>query len=305
MIAATITPPHGQTPRRGFNSREVKDSPHYDTRVRQDTRSGQNSDDAFAREVERRAHAQRLEVFLSCRDAGRALAAEALAHGVSTARLIELAGDAARYADAAIEIVNEEYRPRLDCKEGCSYCCCKPGVLISIPELLRILEHLTTTLDADGIAAVRERAVRYARQLNGRSFDEPTDESIPCPLLSDGRCSVYEVRPLTCRGYNSTSVDACRQAHESGNALVPIFSVIKDVTDATIVGAATTLQELGFNGALVDLGTALHIALEAGGACSDAIAGGADTLLAAENSSWVGELWTRVQETARQLDLRI
>jgi Fe-S-cluster containining protein len=305
MIAATITPAQRQTPGGGFNSREVTEGPHYDKRVRPDTRTGQNPDDAFAREVERRAHGQRLEVFLSSRDAGRALAVDALANGISTARLIELAGDAARYADAAIEIVNEEYRPHLDCKEGCSYCCRKPGVLISIPELLRILDRLTTTLDADGIAAVRERAVTYTRQLNGRSFDEPTDESIPCPLLSDGRCSVYEVRPLTCRGYNSTSVDACRQAHESGKALVPIFSVIKDVTDATTVGAATALGELGFNDALVDLGTALHIALEAGGGSSDAIAGGSEVLLAAQNSSWVGELWTRVRETARQLDVPI
>src|SRR6266850_23389 len=263
MIAATITPAQRQTARDGFNSREITESPHYDKRVRPDTRTGQDRADVFAREVERRAHAQRLEVFLSSRDAGRALAADALSNGISTARLITLAGDAARYADAAIEIVNEEYRPRLDCKEGCSYCCCKPGVLISIPELLRILERLTTTLDPDGIAAVRDRAASYTRQLNGRSFDEPTDESIPCPLLNDGRCSVYEVRPLTCRGYNSTSVDACRRAHESGNALVPIFSLIKDVTDATTVGAATALRDVGFNDALVDLGTALHIALEA------------------------------------------
>lgn len=273
--------------------------------MRPDNGTDQNPTDAFAREVERRAQTQRVEVFLSSRDAGRAAAADALANGISTRSLIELAGAAAEYADAAIEIVNDEYRPRLDCQEGCSYCCCKPGVLISIPELLRILDRVTATLDAAGVAAVRERAAQYVRQLNGRSFDEPTDESIPCPLLSNGRCSVYEVRPLTCRGYNSTSVDACRQAHQSRHVLVPIFSVIKDVTDGTTVGAATGLRELGSNDALVDLGTALHIALEAGGERSDAIAGGAEALLAAQNSSWVGELWTRVRETARQLDLRV
>jgi hypothetical protein len=116
---------------------------------------------------------------------------------------------------------------------------------------------------------------------------------------------VYDIRPLTCRGYNSTSVDACRLAHQSRSSLVPIFSLIKDVTDGTTVGAATGLRELGFNDALVDLGTALHIALEAGDDCREAIAGGAEALQAAQNPSWVGELWTRVRETARQLDLRI
>jgi Fe-S-cluster containining protein len=263
-----------------------------------------DSSDAFAREVERRASQQRLDVFLSSRDAARGLTADALDSGISSARLIDLAGNLARYADAAIEIVTEEYRPRLDCKEGCSYCCCKPGVLISIPELLRILDHLHTTFDREAIESVRERARRYVGQLEGRSFDAPTDQSVPCPLLRDGRCSVYEVRPLTCRGYNSTSVDACRQAHASTNALVPIFSVIKDVTDGITVGAATRLRGIGFNDSLVDLGTALNIALETGG-FAEAIAGGAPALRAAQNSSWVADLWSRVRETARQIGVEV
>ena len=158
--------------------------------------------DAFAHEVERRASEQRLDVFLSSRDAGDALTLAGLKAGISLRRLIDTTRDLAEYADEAISIVREEYQPPLDCKERCSYCCCKPGVLISVPELLRILDHVETHLDTDAISDVRERARRYVRQLAGRSFDDPTDQSMPCPLLSDGRCSVYEVRPLTCRGYN-------------------------------------------------------------------------------------------------------
>ncbi len=261
--------------------------------------------DAFAHEVERRATEQRLDVFLSSRDAGHTLTTDGLKEGISLRHLIDTTQDLAHYADEAIAIVKDEYHPPLDCKEGCSYCCCKPGVLVAIPELLRILDHVQTTFDVDAVSAVRERAHRYVRQLAGRSFDDPTDQSVPCPLLSDGRCSVYEVRPLTCRGYNSTSVDACRQAHESTNVLVPIFSLIKDVTDGTTVGAVIRLREIGFNDSLVDLGTALNIALEPGGNFPEAIVGGADALLAAQNSSWVDELWTRVRQTARQIGIEI
>src|SRR5438094_260020 len=83
--------------------------------------------------------------------------------------------------------------PSLDCREGCSYCCCKPGVLTTVPELLRILEHVRSTSDAGALETVAARARRYAWQLKGRRFDDLVDESIPCPLLVDGRCSVYEV----------------------------------------------------------------------------------------------------------------
>ena len=180
--------------------------------------------DAFAHEVQRRAYGQRLEVFVGSRDAGHTLTHDGLEEGISLRRLIDTSRDLSEYADQAIAIVRAEYHPRLDCREGCSYCCRKPGVLVTVPELLRIVQHVQDTFDAETASAVRERARRYVQQLAGRSFDEPTDESVPCPLLSDERCTVYEIRPLTCRGYNSTSVDACRKAHGSTNVLVPIFA---------------------------------------------------------------------------------
>jgi Fe-S-cluster containining protein len=261
--------------------------------------------DAFTREVERRAAAQRLDVFLSSRDAGEAIARTALEGGISLPCLIGMASDTADYADEAIAIVREEYRPRLDCAAGCSYCCRKPGVLVSIPELLRIVEHVRATFDSAALAELRERARAYVERLGGRSFDAPTTESFPCPLLRDDRCSAYDLRPLTCRGYNSTSVDACRQAHESTEALVPIFVAIKDVTDGATVGAAHRLREIGFNDALVDLGTALHLALDGDERFAEAVAEGASALRPAENASWVGEMWSRVRETARDLGIEI
>ena len=261
--------------------------------------------DTFTRDVERRAAEQRLDVFLSSRDAGEALTQARLQDGVSLQRLIETAADVAGYADEAIAIVRDEYRPRLDCTAGCSYCCRKPGVLVSIPELLRIVEHVKATFDAAALTDLREHARVYVRQLGGRSFDAPTHESFPCPLLRDERCSVYELRPLTCRGYNSTSVDACRQAHESPQALVPIFVVIKDVTDGATVGAAMRLREIGFNDSLVDLGTALNVALDGDDTVSQAVADGAPALRAAENASWVDEMWSRVRQTARDVGVDV
>ena len=254
-------------------------------------------------EAERIAYRQRLDVFLPSRESANTLTMDALRAGIRLQTVICAAADVAHYADEALAIVQDEYRPRLDCRAGCSYCCCKPGVLVSVPDLLRIVDHIGSAFSADAAAAVGERARRYASQMEGRGLSEYVGESVPCPLLVDGRCSVYDIRPLVCRGYNSTNVDRCRQAHLDPEALVPIFSVLKDVTDGAMVGAAQGLKAAGFNDALVDLGTGLNIALSANDRFTAAVVAG-DTLLAtAENASWADDMWARVCDIARQVGI--
>ena len=254
-------------------------------------------------DVERAAYRQRLDVFLTSRDAGNQLTSDALRAGITLRTVVAAAADVAHYADDALAIVHEEYHPRIDCREGCAYCCRKPGVLASVPELLRILHHVRSTFDADTVAALAERARRYVSQMAGRSVNDFVNESVPCPLLVDERCSVYDVRPLVCRGYNSTSVDACRRAHEDARVTIPIFTALKDVTDGATVGAAQRLNVLGFKDAMLDVGTALNVALSAGDGFVEAAAETGEGFAPAEHPTWVADLWTRVRETARQLGI--
>ena len=256
-------------------------------------------------EIERAAYRERLKIFLAGRAAGNALILNSLEPRIQLRTIISAATDIALYADEALATVRDKYRPSLHCQEGCLYCCCKPGVLTSIPELLRILDHVESTFHPDAISELREGARRYVDQLAGRSFNDPVNESVPCPLLVDGRCSVYDVRLLTCRGYNSMSVDACRRAHENRDVLIPTFSLLKDVTDGTTVGTAQALKATGFNDSLVDLGCALNIALSAGDGFSEAVIDGGAALLPAEDSSMVTELWAQVCETAGQLGIDV
>lgn len=257
--------------------------------------------DDLSTEIEQAAYRARLEAFLASREVGQSLIADSLKQGIRLQAVVSAAADVAQFADEALAIVQEEYRPRLHCQEGCHYCCCKPGVLASIPELLRILDRIHSTFSKADVLALGERAKRYREQVAERDFNDLVDESVPCPLLVDGRCSVYEVRPLVCRGYNSTDVDACRKAHSDRTARVPIFAMLKDVTDGATVGAAQSLKAAGFNDSLVDLGTALQLALVGGEAFSQAVVENQAALAPAENSSWVTELWNEVQETARRV----
>ena len=198
-----------------------------------------------------------------------------------------------------------KYHPPLHCQEGCFYCCCKPGVLTSIPELLRILDYIHTAFDAAAMSELNNRARRYVRQLAGRNSNAPTNESVPCPFLVDGRCSIYDVRPLTCRGYNSMNVDACRNAHENQDVLIPMFSVLKDVTDGITVGMVQELKAAGFTDSLVDLGSAVKMGLDIGDRFSENVISGRASLSSVENSSFIRDLWGKVCGTALQLGIDV
>ncbi|WP_413460578.1 YkgJ family cysteine cluster protein [Herbaspirillum huttiense] len=67
------------------------------------------------------------------------------------------------------------------CREGCSYCCHKP-VAMSRQEAEMIAQRTGTQLTVGG------------------SRRKPAEnESVACPMLVDGRCSIHEFRPLVCR----------------------------------------------------------------------------------------------------------
>jgi hypothetical protein len=178
-------------------------------------------------------------------------------------------------------------------------------VLVSIPELVRIIEHVREQFDETAIAALRARSATYAAQVEGRDVNRATTESVPCPLLVGDLCSVYEARPLVCRGYNSTDADACSRAHDDPGVLVPTFAPVKDVTDGATVGMAQRLREAACGDAMVDLGTAVHMALNSDAHWAEAVVGGELDLSAAERPSWAADLWALVSDTARLVGVKV
>ena len=46
---------------------------------------------------------------------------------------------------------------------------------------------------------------------NGLSSEARLAAQLPCAFLVKNSCSIYEVRPLACRGGNSIDADLCRQ----------------------------------------------------------------------------------------------
>ena len=87
----------------------------------------------------------------------------------------------------------------LACRSGCSYCCAQPVVVTAI----EVFALAALIRDREGAAAPVAAA---AEKVQGRSLQGSWPR---CPLLDDNKCSVYALRPLSCRGYVSFDVQDC------------------------------------------------------------------------------------------------
>jgi Fe-S-cluster containining protein len=76
--------------------------------------------------------------------------------------------------------------------------------------------------NARAIARIEENLKRIAPL----TPDQHIRSVIPCALLEDGVCTVYEARPATCRKYYSVSVETCRNSFNDPSA--PLSGDIED-----------------------------------------------------------------------------
>jgi Fe-S-cluster containining protein len=97
------------------------------------------------------------------------------------------------------------------CRAGCFFCCFQP-VEASLPEVLLIAEELGRSVPAAEMAALRVRIGRHKEAVRAN----PEGNAL-CPLNVDGRCQVYDARPLACRGYNAVDAQACATRHSEGS----------------------------------------------------------------------------------------
>lgn len=185
----------------------------------------------------------------------------------------EAVGLVERYQEAIID--SSGYT--LSCKRGCSICCCHWVEDVNSFEAAIIADFLRTTVPQKIGKIVRQcesdcREIERLESLVANKLQEhdaapanrfvdPIDLLLsvfyqmrrPCPLLSaDGSCSIYEVRPLTCRIYLSFS-DPLRCDPEYINAsLVPTCLI--DLSEA----ANRLLDSLHFRYARFDGDTGLR-----------------------------------------------
>jgi hypothetical protein len=137
----------------------------------------------------------------------------------------ERAGEAAEMVETLLEktLAKEVRGLDLGCRKGCTYCC-SALVTCSAPEIFRVVSWLRQ--NAARVAApikLPEIAAEAARRRD-LTPEQMFIERAPCPLLIEGACGVYPVRPIPCRSLFSMSSEACRLALEENAGEVPLVA---------------------------------------------------------------------------------
>jgi len=164
--------------------------------------------------------------------------------------------------DALIDSIKLREGVRVDCKNGCSYCC-ELKVDVSPLEVLYLARMVECMKASDG-ERVRNAAKARHEHIQGKTHPQLLAENYPCPLLHDGSCSAYEGRPFFCRSFHAQTVETCRYGHANPHELDASDSQHPDVReagDAVRHEFHTVVAKAGLDTRTYDLGAALHEAL--------------------------------------------
>lgn len=164
---------------------------------------------------------------------------EILIFGFPIRFCVDIAGDYARLADmvplarmVCDTLLNihlaisarHGYPP--SCRKKCT-ACCHYLVPLSLPEVFRLRREFSS-MPADYRIPILKSCIHASIKILRQDITEPeinentslahiskwySGLDIPCPLLSDGLCSIYQQRPLACREYYVSSPPAwCRDS---------------------------------------------------------------------------------------------
>lgn len=149
-------------------------------------------------------------------------------------------------------------RKAIACARLCAHCCHAP-VSARAPEVL-FLKRAVAPAEAPAVA---EDVARASVVTGAMSADERARRPVPCPLLRDDLCRLYEARPLTCRTAVSSDVSACERAFRLGMADtgIPTPDFYTRVRAGYALALAGALKRSGLPATAYELNSALHAAL--------------------------------------------
>ena len=129
------------------------------------------------------------------------------------------------------------------CRRGCS-ACCRYLVPVNEVEALDLMAHVESLPAPRRLLLLEAFDTAAATML--RAGPPPVDPDpqalsawylglgLPCPMLADGECVLYDRRPLACREHMvTTPASACRGARPAGEPIQMPVSVAQAVADLT------------------------------------------------------------------------
>lgn len=152
--------------------------------------------------------------------AAKNIAIKTFQEGMTANNALKLASEAFWFGNHLIEHfeTTEPVSEPLACKAGCYYCCFYQ-VLLPPLETLLIGNYVETTYTEQAKQDLMRRIERTLQLTDAKSVQERMAiwHDTPCIFLSNGRCSVYDARPLICAAWHSLDFNQCKEAFESNN----------------------------------------------------------------------------------------
>jgi Fe-S-cluster containining protein len=152
-------------------------------------------------------------------------------------------------------------RRAIACRMGCAHCC-HSFVSARAPEVL-LAKAAIAARDREAARAAVEAAWDAAQSLG-----PDRRAGLACPMLRDGRCSIYAARPATCRTAVSSDAAICARTFAPGAAAedipTPDFYIV--MRRGYSIALAGALKRAGFPASSYDFTAALRAALAKPGA---------------------------------------
>lgn len=123
--------------------------------------------------------------------------------------------DAARVAMSMVDTASRAIQSNFpnpqhrDCCDQCSACC---NLFVSVPPGVTglIADHIRKTFTPEQQADLLQRLVNAAVTIEQSTAT--AEVRVRCPLLGDdNRCTIYEIRPLSCRAFTSSDARKCHR----------------------------------------------------------------------------------------------
>jgi hypothetical protein len=191
-------------------------------------------------------------------------------------------GSPSRAADALRDATRQAldgYAPKpplgaasIACRAGCSFCCRSLRIEVSAPEALGVAEAINAMPEpqrAATLARVRDAEDRT----RGMTTAQRVQARVPCPLLQDDRCSVYDARPLSCRAAVSLDAAACEQSFAGIPTPIPMPRAYWEALGVSVNALGAALVAHGMPPRSYEFNAAVRIAVETNDAAARWAAG--------------------------------
>jgi len=154
--------------------------------------------------------------------------------------------------DQLVENIKQRPDIHFDCKPKCHYCCTL-RVEASAPEVFVVAQELQK-LPQDSLSSIISRLESHAKKVKGV---KASNYFFECPFLVADLCSIYPVRPQTCRKFYSVDIRGC----EKQNAHFPEHPELVAKANAYLHGTAQAYARAKLPHRFHELGQAVLLAL--------------------------------------------